>query len=65
MFLDQRGQHELRAQDSSDTKGRREIVVIVAQFNVITKVRDIVAHEAFDGLAFGAYLERTSRVGSH
>src|SRR5262252_7164457 len=65
MLLDKRRQHELCAHHSSNTESRGEIVVVVAQFDVITKVRDIVAHEAFDGLALGSYLERTSRIGSH
>ena len=65
MFLDERRQHELRAHDSSNPKCGSEIVVIVAQLDVITEVRNIVAHEPFDRFAFGAHLERTFRIGSN
>ena len=65
VFLDQRRQHELRAHYSSNTKRGSEIVVIVAQLDVIAEVRNIVAHEAFDRFAFGAHLERALRIGSN
>ena len=62
MFIDERRQYELRAHHSSNTKSRCEIIVIVAQLHVVSKVRHIVAHETLDGLAFGADLKRTSRI---
>ena len=65
VLLDQGRQHKLRAHNSSNTQGRSEIVVVVAQLDVIAEVRNIVAHEAFDGFAFGPHLERTRRIGSN
>ena len=63
MLLDQGRQNKLRAHYSSDTKGGSEIVVVVAQLNVIAKVGNVVAHKAFDRLAFGAHLKRACRIG--
>ena len=64
MFLNQGREHKLRSYHSSYSQSGSKIVMVVAQFNVIAEVRYVVAHEAFDRLAFGAHLKRTRRIGS-
>src|SRR5580704_12445008 len=65
VLLDQIREYELGTHNSANSHSGSEVNRSITQFDVVAKVRDVIAHESFQSFAFGANLKRTFGIGRH